>query len=159
MKWPALKIVGRRQRLTGFRHWWLKYVTGAKFDDHCARCLVGKYSQKVKANALINRGIFLDEAEGFDYLYLCGVNQGGRGWHDNFHLAIKPTLDAGDQISVETYNGFEVKILGGKQVNFDPLPDKWRGMAKSFTTCRNYQFAVHAYSHLLPDHDKQEELF
>ncbi len=134
-----LTITGPADRLTGFRYFWLKYVSDFKSDVHCARCLIGPYSTAVSNDMLTRRTIALNEVSGWDYLYLCGVSP---KWPTNFHLAMKP---GNDIIKMKTYNGFEVVVTGAERMDIPSLPDGWNGLSKAFTTCRNYQFGVRYY--------------
>jgi hypothetical protein len=121
--------------LSGFKYWWLKSVTGYRLDVHCQQCLVGPIDRRFSAQMALNEAIILRG----DLVYLCG---GSSDWDysKNFHVAAK--LAVGEEFEVETYNGFHVHLYNAKRIDIEPLPDRWQGMSKQFTRCRNYQFAV-----------------
>jgi hypothetical protein len=131
----TVTIEGQQTNLSGFMHWWLKSVRGYRLDVHCARCLVGPYEKRINRAMPLNEPV---ELRG-DLVYLCGVAD-GRRWVNNFHAAAK--LEIGTRFSVPTYNGLTVHFENARMIAIEPLPDGWNGLDKSFTTCRNYQFAV-----------------
>jgi hypothetical protein len=135
-----------REYLQGFRYFWLKYVSGFDQAQHCARCLLGNYSKLVNTAMLTERIVQLQEpaaAAPFDYLYLCGVAAPYQ-WERNFHLALRPA--APETITeAETSNGFRVSVQGLEAVPIPTLPDGFQGLAKAYTTCRNFQFGVASY--------------
>ncbi len=126
------------ENLTGYRYFWLKYLRGFDHTQHCARCLIGDWSRVVKPTMRLNEIYSLNESSAFSCLYLCGV--ANTGYADNFHI---PFIEApGETIKVQTFNDLLVVIENGRQLPITPLPDYWGNLPKSFTTCRNYQFAL-----------------
>jgi hypothetical protein len=129
--------------VTGFAHLWVKYVTGFAPSVHCARCLLGPFSQRVRPNAFpVNEPVELDEYGGYDYLYLCGVAK-PYSWRNNLHLAVVPC--PGHTAEAEAWNGVVFRIDGAMAVAIPELPIGYDGRTKAFTTCRNWRFGVSAY--------------
>lgn len=126
-----------------FRYLWLKYVTGANLDQHCARGLSGSYSKALK-NKPGEQIITIDEHQA-KVIYLCGVSAPYK-WDKNFHLAM--IHSPGDNIDYES-NGIKVTISNAKRIEFEgydartlssnPNKDK-----REFHTCRNWIFANYA---------------
>jgi hypothetical protein len=146
---PILTIESQREKVEGFHYLWLKYVTGFDPSQHCARCLIGKYSRKVTRGMPADKPLVLDEARqiglsgrSYDYLYLCGVASRG-GWKANFHLAFLPDPDATIMMPMST--GDTVIVQHARSVPIIAVPEGFDGRDKVFTTCRNWQFGVSAY--------------
>lgn len=131
----TVTILGRQRNLSGFRFWWLKSVNDYRYDVHCARCLIGPYKRRISKHMATDHPVDLRG----ELVYLCGVSEPIR-WQNNFHAVAK--LAEGQSFVVETYNGFAARFDNAVQIPIVALPDGWRGLPKSFTTCRNYQFAV-----------------
>ena len=143
---PILTIRDVRKRRThveGFNYFWLKYVLGFDPAHHCAQCLIGPYDDRFggevrygSQRTLVDTPMVLDRSP-FECIYLCG-NSGV--WRLNLHVAFihKP----GESFMVPTFNGYQVIVENGVRLPIPPLRDKWRGLPKAFTTCRNFQFAV-----------------
>jgi hypothetical protein len=133
-KFPLkVTVLGPGETLSGFRYWWLKSVQDYDLSVHCARCLRGPYDRRIGRAMLLNQPV---ELRG-DLVYLCGVSP---RWSTNFHAAAERV--PGETFDVPTYNGLTVRFENGRQIPIEPLPDGYRGMDKTFTTCRNWQFAV-----------------
>jgi hypothetical protein len=134
---PAITVIieGQQPTLTGFQHWWLKSVNSYRLDVHCARCLVGPFDRRINKAMPLVQAV---ELQG-DLVYLCGVANGWN-WARNFHAAA--AYAEGETFSLPTYNGLDVRFDNARMITIEPLPDGWNGLDKSFTTCRNYQFAV-----------------
>ncbi len=122
-----------------FRYFWLKYVTGVNLNVHCARCLKGEYSDKVRIAGTFPL-IQLDESPA-SIVYLCGVAL-PYNWSKNFHLALRQS--PGER--------FAVNELGVSMTvhNAVPLPitmdaveaiDHPKRRLPRYHTCRNWQFA------------------
>lgn len=134
MKNPIrLTILGDADHLSGFKYWWLKSVREYRLDVHCARCLIGPYDRRVNKQMLTGQ---LVELHG-DLVYLCGV---ASRWANNFHAPAQRA--EGQSFTLPTYNGFLVHFENAVLLPITPLPDGFHGLDRSFTTCRNYQFAV-----------------
>lgn len=122
-----------------FRYLWLKYVKGVDLSVHCAKCLLGTYSKKIKNTMALGDGILLNEDKS-PYYYLCGVTV-PYVWKNNFHLAFKE--EDGSYIDIDR-NGIRIKIKNAKEIpitdkDIDPLDPNAK--KKEYSTCRNWQFA------------------
>lgn len=134
MLYPTIRIFETRQR---FRYLWAKYVTGINLNVHCARCLLGDYSKKVAPDKCIINAVF-DEHQS-KYYYICGVST-PYVWANNFHVAFEfcpnNILDYDD-------GNTHIVIENAKQIPI--IAQSYRDTKvynnKSFTTCRNWQFA------------------
>lgn len=127
-------IDGPSSQLHGFKYWWLKSVVGYDLSVHCARCLRGSYDRRMNKTMGTGEKIALRG----DLVYLCGVSP---RWSTNFHAAAR--VAEGQSFEVDTYNGFRVRFENAERIEFPSLPDDYAGLPKAFTTCRNFQFAVH----------------
>jgi len=130
-----LTILGDEPRLTGFRHWWLKDVVGYDLNFHCIQCLLGRRDRQITPTMHLNVSIPMRGS----LVYLCGVAQRWR-WDDNFHAVAEAC--PGSSFELQTFNGLTVRFTDARRILIEPLPDGWSGLPKSFTTCRNFQFAV-----------------
>lgn len=119
-----------------FKYLWLKSVEDVDLTVHCAKCIIGKYDNRIKPNIGALNNITLENG----IYYLCGV-AAPFVWEKNFHLAFKYSY--GDILEYAN-NGIAVKILNAKKIDFssndidDSLP---QSKLKSFYSCRNWQFA------------------
>lgn len=129
-----------------FRYLWLKTVEDVDLSQHCARCLIGEYDSRIKADIIQKRNIELTDS----VYYLCGVAF-PFDWNNNFHLAFRPCQ--GSTIHYEN-NGIEVVIEDAEQlpISQDNV-DMTNPKAKfgSYRTCRNWQFA-HWFNDNLKSH-------
>lgn len=119
-----------------FKYLWLKSVIDIDLSKHCAQCLVGEYVKGVNGsikelnNLVLNGNVY----------YLCGVSYPFK-WENNFHLAF--VKSDGDSIDF-SHNGISIHIDGAKQL---PISPKYidtthpKAKFKSYSTCRNWQFA------------------
>ena len=140
---PQIEAIGEGARVTGWRYLWLKYVSGFQPRVHCAQCLVGPYSKRVKRDAMpIGRPLPLDEAENYQHLYLCGVASRG-GWAANLHLVA--VAAPGENAEVEASTGTIFRITNARRIEIPALPPGFAGRPRTFTTCRNWQFGVEYY--------------
>lgn len=135
--YPTIKnIVIRRP----YKYLWLKYVIGVNLNYHCARCLLGAYSEKINPDIEVITPIVLDEAPA-RYYYLCGVAKSGK-WADNFHLAFKHV--PGEMILREG-GGIDVIIQDATEIQIVPIDKTTNTHPKRFLpfyhTCRNWRFA------------------
>lgn len=126
-----------------FKYLWLKSVSDVDLSKHCARCLVGDYDGRVNAKLREAHDIKLDG----DVYYLCGVSQ-PYVWEKNFHMAFRRKDDSNVEYSD---NGVSVVIEGAERL---PIDEKYNNpfdihyRAKSYSTCRNWQFANYFKTHL-----------
>lgn len=132
-----IRINSEKSRLSGFKYFWMKHVTGFDPDVHCARCLIGKYEKAVHRSLQCEEWISFDPGK-VRAIYLCGVSP---RWDTNFHLAMVP--EPGCQAIKHTYNGYAVIVDGAREVEFpNVLPGGFMGKTKEFTTCRNWTFGA-----------------
>lgn len=120
-----------------FRYLWLKRVEGVDLGVHCARCLLGTYSEEVGVDKPHVRGLEL--ADGI--WYLCGVTDPYR-WRDNFHCAFVIASE-GDGFSVSEH-GVSLEVRGAVRLPISPAsidPADPHSHVKAYWTCRNWQFA------------------
>ena len=129
-----LKINGK------FKYLWLKYVTGVNLDVHCAKCLLGQYSTAVKKDADFTPEIVLDEFPA-EIFYLCGVSFPYK-WENNFHLAFEYAPGESFEVNENNIlctlrNARRIPIMteAMERVNHPRIGNK------SYSTCRNWQFA------------------
>lgn len=121
--------------LNGFRYWWLKEVSGYRYDVHCQACLLGNLDRRFNPHLPVGRRI---EVNG-PLVYLCGVSN-DYSLKKNFHAPAE--LAVGESFNIWTYNGFCVHFQNARLIPIEPLPDGWHGRSHLFTRCRNFQFAV-----------------
>lgn len=126
-----------------FKYLWLKTVRDVDLAQHCARCLVGEYDNRISPAPKSQHGLDLKDS----VYYLCGVAF-PYNWEKNFHLAFRPC--PGKTIHYQS-NGITVNIQDAKQLpisesNIDfSFP---QAHLKAYRTCRNYQFAHWFYKNL-----------
>ncbi|MCL1950454.1 MAG: hypothetical protein FWF59_12050 [Turicibacter sp.] len=135
-------IIESLEVTSNFQYLWLKKVVDVDLTKHCAKCLIGTYSDHVNAKDKSFHDIELPDG----IYYLCGVAYPYR-YENNFHLAFRPrkghTIDYTD-------NGIHVIIKDAWGLPFstdDVSPFLSNGEPcktydkKTYYTCRNYQFA------------------
>lgn len=141
----TLKLIGcEGELLSGsYSYFWGKTVEGFNPEEHCAKCLVGRYIDSVSTNLCGGDEIELDVVDG-ELVYVCGVSK-PYVWRNNFHLAIQ--IGGSESLQVKLYNGMLLEVVGAKRVMFTGtrarklFPEK----KKAFLTCRNFQFAAQLF--------------
>lgn len=117
-----------------FKYLWLKTVRDVDLSQHCAKCLIGEYDTRISNHITEIHNIPLSDC----IYYLCGVAQ-PYNWHRNFHLAFAPS--AGKLLTYEN-NGISVEIEDAVPLPIDDSNNNHPKMIyKSYSTCRNWQFA------------------
>lgn len=122
-----------------FQYLWLKYVNDTNLKVHCARCLIGKYDNRINPNITLIEDMPLNQSES-KYYYLCGVSK-PYNWNNNFHLAFKKKIG-----SILTYqnNGISIILENAERIMFDEtdidLNDE-NSKKYEYYSCRNWQFA------------------
>jgi hypothetical protein len=137
---PAVTVIGPSDKLEGFIFgFWAKFVNGFNPMEHCQACLYGPREKRIGLEMTTNKEIALKERQVATnpYFYICGVTS---RWRNNFHLAME--WAKGEEARGVTFNGFEISVTDAREIPIPPLPDGFAGLPKSFTTCRNFQFAV-----------------
>lgn len=120
---------------------WLKGVDAFDPSCHCARCLVGRYSKifpygKQAAGKKFGGHEIVTPDQ---ILYLCGVTW---RYENNLHVPMRAT-NSDAVIEIETQD-FIVHITGAERIDFPALDEGYEDLPVEFTSCRNYQFGVHA---------------
>lgn len=125
-----------------FRYLWLKTVDGFNPSVHCAQCLKGRYSKifGVKMRTNVNLSESFKEGQ---LLYFCGVSR-RYDWNNNLHLAGKVTEGAESKVIAYTSDILKVKNLELIPIDAKFAESKYSSKAKSFLTCRNFQFGAQA---------------
>ena len=122
-----------------FKYLWLKYIVDVNLNTHCANCLVGNYSKKIKKVKGTYENIILNEYNS-NFYYLCGVSF-PFVYENNFHLAFK--YCKGELLKYSS-NGIEIEIEDAVAL---PVSKKFidiqhpKAKFKSYSSCRNWQFA------------------
>ena len=128
-----------RQSLPGFPYFWLKYVTGFDARYHCAQALTGPFHKGIWSTVKApSTHVLTQPSVPWRYAYLCGVAD--TRWADNLHVPVE--FAAGQEVETVTYNGFRIHLTNARRLDIPWLDDGWNGFPRSFTTCRNFQFAV-----------------
>lgn len=128
-----------------FMYLWLKSVDGVDLSNHCAKCLLGKYDDRVNNKIIEKHNIELDDNKIY---YLCGVSK-PYVWNNNFHLAFR--YKENSVIKYEN-NGIEVIINNAEML---PINEKYidksdiNANKKEYYTCRNWQFAYYYKNYLM----------
>ena len=89
----------------------------------------------------MGRPVALD-LKGAPFGYVCGVT--GRGYPTNLHVAFRPGKDAVIEEVLPHWQ--RLTIVGAERLPIPPLPEGWRGLDQSFTTCRNFRFGAHYFA-------------
>ncbi len=129
---------------------WAKYVVGFNEKYHCTNCLRGRYSHRFSKarNPLLaqEREIALDEHDGHQAIYICGVARKGysmkKNYEHNVHLAIVPSDKAVTEFSFEHWT---VKIRNGSILRIPPiteLPGQYGKLPAAYLTCRIFRWAA-----------------
>ena len=127
-----------------FKYLWLKTVKDVDLSQHCARCLIGDYDNRINNGTKEEHDIKLNDG---DIYYLCGVAFPYK-WGNNFHLAFR--YKDGSNIEYSN-NGITVKIEDAERL---PIDSKYNNPldkhihTKAYCTCRNWQFANYFETHL-----------
>lgn len=117
-----------------FKYLWLKTVTDVDLSQHCAKCLIGEYDTRINNRIAEAADIPLSNS----VYYLCGVAY-PYNWSKNFHLAFRPC--EGNVLTYQS-NGISITIEDAIELPIDPRFNHHPKMIyKSYSTCRNWQFA------------------
>jgi hypothetical protein len=117
-----------------YRYVWLKYVRDFNLSQHCARCLIGTYDERVNKDTLTYTDLVLPPSP---YYYFCTVYQ----YDTNIHLAF---IEAPGEVVEIDDPYYYVRIENARRIRFDDsridrsLP---QAAKREFSTCRNWQFA------------------
>lgn len=124
-----------------YKYLWLKYVKGFDLNNHCAKCLVGNYSEKISPqinNHKTVEGVVLDEYD-YKYIYICGVTS-PYVWKDNLHLALE---DCKGSVVEYKFDDGVIIVEDAKQIPIyrQTVYNHPKGIYASYNTCRNWRFA------------------
>jgi len=134
--------------VTGFLHFWAKYVTGFNFELHCQKALRGRLSSHIKTRSTpLAKRFVLDELGNYDSLYICGVAAGPLSSRqlNNFHLPLQ--WSPGSRMVVMTYNGYMLNVENGVALPIPELASGWNGLSAAYTRCCNFRFCVHRFGY------------
>lgn len=137
IEYPKLRIFKTTER---FGYLWLKYVTGFDLSHHCAKCLLGEYSDAFhfgeKNHDVINYQLDEHPAR---YYYICGVTK-PYNWKRNLHLAFE--YAEGEYVEYKDDYTY-ILIENAKKIPIIPLYPYMteHGADRSYNTCRNWRFA------------------
>jgi len=134
--------------VTGFLHFWAKYVKGFNSEFHCQKALRGTLSSSVRTTATpLNTRLILGESRTYDSIYICGVATGRVQDRrvNNLHLPIE--VCPGNEVVYRTYNGYLLRIENATILPTPELPTGWNGLSDSYTRCRNFRFCVYRFGY------------
>ena len=118
------------------KYLWMKKVDGVDLSKHCARCLIGEYSEQIDVlndryeNLLLEDGIY----------YFCGVAI-PMIWENNIHLAFR--YSEGNHISIDN-DFYKIEIKNAERID---ISNEYidcnlkQSKLKRYNTCRNWWFA------------------
>ena len=129
-----------------YKYLWGKYVTGFNGAEHCAKCLKGKWTNHLGLYPKLDTPLIFNECDGWDYLYVCGVDK--RGYNYNLHAPLRFLENS--VVEITAYSGVKFKFINAELLEIPELPDGFLNYDKSYTTCRNFRFGFFKYrEHLL----------
>ena len=127
-------------KIPKFKYLWIKYVWGFDVREHCAKGLLGKYSQflpfQVKRQPFEITGLLDEIHVPHKYIYLCG-NTGV--WERNVHVAMEyaPAEVLEFQHDYMSFHAVGLRQLPIHPVTNLPLEANY---SQKYVTCRNWQF-------------------
>lgn len=131
----------RGNEVLGYKHLFLRYVSGFDQTRHCNQCLMGGTETRVSPTKA-RRGVI--ELRDAPHVYLCGIASDGE-WAHNLHLVVRP---APGQIAEAIGHNRTVFYIQDAQVEPIPeLPLKWRGLPDPMTTCRMFRWGVATFGY------------
>ena len=153
---PNIRLIftGSGPRVRGYPYLWIKSVEGFNHREHCAKCLKGDFIRTGGHYVPpVNEWRELPMPPKAKAIYVCGVSSAG--YAHNLHAPLVPDPGA-DPIHIELMHGQSLVIEHAKMLIIPPLPDRWHGLPKVFTSCRNFQFAVSLFGY--PDGSRRSLL-
>lgn len=122
-----------------YKFLWLKLVRDYDLNNHCTKCLIGKFDRRIWGGHLIipNRTLELGESRLY---YLCGVCDDWV-WAHNLHVAFAPAF--GQEINIDD-EFCALKIENARRIKITNEYIDWhlpQAKDPKFNTCRNWWFA------------------
>ena len=155
-----LLISGASETLQGYNYFWIRAVEGFNPKKHCMECIRGGWKLSGLNKMKLNQSVELRMKR--DVGYICGgTSRYARNSHPgpqphefpmpggaitytkNLHLPFEKA--PGHVEKVTLVEGQTLTLLNGRRLDFPSLPKGWAGLGDEFTTCRNFQFAVHRF--------------
>lgn len=136
----TIRLRSNNNTVTGFRYLWLKNVVGFDPNQHCAKFLVGPYSDSFGLRMPVNTDISIDCRTG-DFLYFCGVASPYK-WQNNAHLAGVVKKSATASLVLHTGDILEVKGMRSLAITDTDARSIYPNKSAAFLTCRNFQFGA-----------------
>ena len=152
-----LRISGASETLQGYSYFWIRAVE--KFDpkEHCAECLRGGWKLRGQNRMKLNQTVELRIKR---VGYICGkpssrnlhpvqkphtlpMPGGALTYTKNLHLPFEKAPGHDEEVTL--VEGQTLTLVNGRRLAFPSLPEGWAGLGDKFTTCRNFQFAVHYF--------------
>ena len=136
---------------SAFMWLWAKYVRGYNPSKHCTNSLLGKYSKLLSGHSdllTMPSRIPLNEISTGEYaaIYICGVSKDGyrkrENYPHNLHAVIRPAKGQKDSIRFEDWSLSVENGLFMPIPTLEQIPEKYRGLSASYTTCRIFRWAV-----------------
>ncbi len=136
------------------RYFWIKSVKSVNLNVHCARCLVGEYSNFAEFGKHEGTHKDFQIKNEAPFYYMCGVHK-SNNWHRNFHLAFiykegSEIICHRDGVDCIIENAEQISIVENKEL----MSRHSNGSKRQFNTCRNWQFAIQVKEEL-----EQNQLF
>jgi len=136
-----IRLQSERKNLTGFsKYTWAKYVEVFDDENHCAKCLKGKWPRVINENMAANVDIHLPLEEGKPF-YICGV---AYPWNykNNMHLAV--IGKEGAEARLELYTGDILIVKDAERYYFDDkvARELYPEYSEEYLTCRCFQFGA-----------------
>jgi len=136
-----LEVRGMGSASQTFVQLWGMYVRAFDSDEHCQDCLKGR--KEAALNLKTVDGDY-ELSTDFPYFYLFAMGRGDRSI-SNVHLPVRP--HPGAVASIGSLYGVTFTIRDAYAVRVDRLPEGWNGLAKEYTSCRNFQFGVQVFGY------------
>ena len=136
-----IRLESKNPTLTGFSQYvWAKYVEEFDENNHCAKCLKGRWPREINDKMTANKDIILSLEEGKPF-YICGVAYPWN-YHNNMHLAV--IGKEGAEASLELYTGDKLIVRDAERYFFDDKSARelYPHYTAAYLTCRCFQFGA-----------------
>ena len=152
-----LRISGASETLQGYNYFWIRAVEGFDPKEHCAKCIRGGWKLLKQNRMKLNQPVELRMKR---VGYICGetfsrnlhpgqkphtlpMPGGAITYTKNLHLPFEKAPGHVEEVTL--VEGQTLTLFNGRRLDFPSLPEWWAGLGDEFTTCRNFQFAVHYF--------------